>query len=218
MSKNPPVTHVFVVIWRLVVRVFDLLCGLFFVFPLHSRARLCLMMGLTFFWPAPWFSLFPTILYCYSCRNNLILLGLFWVSRVFLLSVAWHGHCFTFTYELLCPFGFSFGHPRPVCFLWASSPHLLIPHSHGLFTNFIGLPWPNNLILILRGLWACHKPFTFLVYITLSLRWPFLTFLPHTLPMGCYFFLSELLWAHLSLQDLLVYFLSLWSIISAAWA
>ena len=96
-----------------------------------------------------WFSLFLATLYCYSCYNNLILLGLFWASRLFLLSVACRGHCFAFTYGLLCPFGFSFGHPRPVCFLWASSALLLIPHSHGLFTNFIGLPRPNNLILIL---------------------------------------------------------------------
>ena len=91
------------------------------------------------------FSLFLAMLYCYSCCNNLILLGLFWAIRLFLLSVACHGHCFAFTYGLLCPFG----HPRPVCFLWASLAHLLIPLSHGLFTNFIGLPWPNNLILIL---------------------------------------------------------------------
>ena len=67
---------------------FDLLCRLFFVFPLHSRAELCLMMGFTFLWPTPWFSLFLAMLYCYSCRNNLILLGLFWASRLFLLSMA----------------------------------------------------------------------------------------------------------------------------------
>ena len=95
-----------------------------------------------------WFSLFLAMLYCYSCCNNLILLGLFWVSRLFLLSMACHDHYFAFTYGLLCPFGLSFGHPRPVYFLWVSSVHLLIPHSHELFTNFIGLPWPNNLILI----------------------------------------------------------------------
>ena len=95
------------------------------------------------------FSLFLATLYCYSCRKNLILLSHFWASRLFLLSVACHGHSFAFTYGLLCPFGLSFRHPRPIYFLWASSAHLLIPHSHGLFTNFIGLPWPNNLILIL---------------------------------------------------------------------
>ena len=92
-----------------------------------------------------WFSLFLAMLYCYSCRNNLILLDLVWANCLFLLLVTCHGHCFAFTYGLLCPFG----HPRLVCFLWASSAHLLIPHSHGLFTNFIGLPWPSNLILIL---------------------------------------------------------------------
>ena len=128
---------------------FDLLCGLFFVFPLHLRAGLYLMIGLTFLWPTPWFSLFLAMLYCYSCRNNLILLGLFWASRLFLLSMAWHGHWFAFIYGLLCPFWLSFGHPRPVCFLWASLILLLILHSRELFTNFIGLPWPNNLILIL---------------------------------------------------------------------
>ena len=96
------------------------------------------------------FSLFPATLNCYSCRNNLILVDLFWVSRLFLFSVACHEHCFAFTYGLLCPFGLSFGHPRPDCFLWASSARLLIPHSHEFFTNFIGLPRPNNLILILR--------------------------------------------------------------------
>ena len=174
------------------------------------------MMGLTFLWPTPWFSLFLVMLYCYSCRNNLILLGLFWANRLFLLSVAWHGHCFAFTYGLVCPSGLSFGHPRLVCFLWASSAHLLILHSHGLFTNFIGLPWLNNLILIFGGLCACHKPLTFLVYITLGLRWLFLAFLPHTLPMGCYFFLFKLLWAHLPLQDPLVYFLQCWIVIPAA--
>ena len=127
----------------------DFLCGLFFGFSLHSRAGLCLMMGLTFLWPVPWFPLFLTMSCCYSCCNNLILLGLFWASHLFLLSVAWYDHCFVFTYGLLCPFGLSFGYPWPVCFLWASSALLLIPHSHGFFTNFIGLLWPNNLILIL---------------------------------------------------------------------
>ena len=34
---------------------FDLLCGLLFVFLLHSGAGLYLMMGLTFPWPIPWF-------------------------------------------------------------------------------------------------------------------------------------------------------------------
>ena len=114
----------------------DLLCGLFFVFPLHFRSWTVSSDGSYISLAHSWFSLFFAMLYCYSCRNNLILLGLFWASCLFILSVACHGHCFVFTYGLLCPFG----HPRPVCFLWASSSHLLISHSHGLFTNFIGLP------------------------------------------------------------------------------
>ena len=107
------------------------------------------MMGLTFLWPNPWFPLFLAMSFCYSCCNNLILLGLFQASRLFLLLVAWHGHWSAFIDGLLCPFWLSLGHPRPVCFLWTSSAFLLILHSHGLFTNFIGLPWSNNLILIL---------------------------------------------------------------------
>ena len=43
-----------------------------------------------------------------------------------------------------------FGLPRPVC---------LIPHSYGLFTNFIGLPRPNNLILILKVHGSAINPF-----------------------------------------------------------
>ena len=96
-----------------------------------------------------WFSLFLAMLYCYSCRNNLILLGLFWASRLFLLSVACHGHCFAFTYGLLCPFRLSFRHPRPDRFLWASSTHLLISHSHELFITSLGFPGSITLFLSL---------------------------------------------------------------------
>ena len=119
---------------------FDLLCGLFFIFPLHFKSWAVSGEGPYISLAHSWFSLFLAMLYCYSCCNNLILLGLFWAIRLFLLSVACHGHCFAFTYELLCPFGLSFGRPRLVCFLWAYSAHLLIPYSHGLLTNFIGLP------------------------------------------------------------------------------
>ena len=80
-------------------------------------------------------------------------------------------------------------------FSWASLAYLLSLNFLGLFTNSaflwaftnsIGLSWPNYLILIL-GVWACHKPLTFLVCITLGLRRPFLTFLHHILPMGMLF-------------------------------
>ena len=56
---------------------FDLLCGLLFVFPLFSGAELYLIMGLSFLWLIPWFPLFLTTSFCFSCCNNLILLGLF---------------------------------------------------------------------------------------------------------------------------------------------
>ena len=101
-----------------------------------------------------WFSSLSATLNCHSCRNDLILLDPFWASRLSLFSVAYHGHCFAFTHGLLCPFGLPFGHPRPDYFLWASLAYLLIPHFHGLFTNFIGLPRPNNLILI----FGVHEP------------------------------------------------------------
>ena len=153
------------------------------------------MMGLTFLWPIPWFPLFLAMSYCYFCCNNLILLGLFWAGRLFLLSVAWHGHCFTFTYELLCPFG----HPWPVFFLWASSALLLISHSHGLFTNFIGLPWFNNLILILgvHGSainpllsqfalpWACGSPFS--LFYLIHCPWDATSFFPGFFEPTCLF-------------------------------
>ena len=132
----------------------DFSCGFFFGFLLHSGVGLRMMMGFTFLWPTLDFLYFLQSLNCYSCRNNLILLYLFWASCSSLFSVACYGHCFAFTHGLLCPFGLSFGHPRPDCFLWAFSARLLIPHSHRLFTNFIGLPRPNNLILI----FAVHEP------------------------------------------------------------
>ena len=123
----------------------DLLCGFFFDFPLYSRAGLCLMMGLTFLWSTLDF------LYFLQCWT---VIPAVWVSRLSLFLVACHGHCFAFIYGLLYPFGLSFGHPRPDCFLWVSSTRLLIPHSHGLFTNFIGFPRPNNLIFI----FGVHEP------------------------------------------------------------
>ena len=109
--------------------------------------------------------------------------------------MACHGHCFAFTHGLLC----RFGHPWPDCFLWASSARLLIPHSHGLFTNFIGLPRPNNLILIfgvhgpainpLLSLfalpWACGGPFS-LFYLMLC-PWDAISFFPGFFEPACLF-------------------------------
>ena len=149
MSKSLSAAYAFAVIWRLFVCVFWPFMWAFLWFPAPFKSWVLYDDGPYISLVHSWFSLFPATLDYYSCRNNLILLDLFWASRLFLFSVACHGHCFAFTYGLLCPFELSFGHPRPDCFLWASSTCLLIPHSHGLFTNFIGLPRPNNLILIL---------------------------------------------------------------------
>ena len=122
----------------------------------------------------------------------------FWAGCLSFFLVAYHMHCFVFTHGLLCPFVFSF---------WASTARLLILLGFlSLFANST-LPWallltslgfPSSITLSLSlGLWACHKSLTLLVYTTLGLQRPFLTFLTHTLPMGCYFFLSWLLWARL---------------------
>ena len=102
-----------------------------------------------------WFSLLPAMLNCYFCRNNLILLDLFFGPAVYPFS-QWPvtGTVLLLLISSYVPLGFSFGHPWPDCFLWASSARLLIPHSHGLFTNFIGLPRPNDLILI----FGVHEP------------------------------------------------------------
>ena len=48
------------------------------------------------------------------------------------------------------PLGFPLGIHGPIAFFGLPRPVSLILHSYGLFTNFIRLPRPNNLILILR--------------------------------------------------------------------
>ena len=156
MSKSLPAAHASSVIWRLSIHVFWSFTWAFLWFPAPFKSWALSDDGPYISLAHPWFSLFFATLDCYSCCNNLILLDLFWASRLSLFLMACHGHCFAFTYGLLCPFGLSFGQPRPDCFLWASSVRLLIPHSHGLFTNFIGLPRPNNLILI----FGVHGPAT----------------------------------------------------------
>ena len=46
------------------------------------------------------------------------------------------------TYELLCPFCFSLGHPWPICFLWTSLTLVLTLYSHGLLLTSLGFPGP----------------------------------------------------------------------------
>ena len=69
---------------------------------------------------------------------------------------------------------YSFKHPRPVCFPWASSTLFLTSHHHGLLLNSLGFPGLITLFLILgvHGLainpllslfsllWTCRGPFS----------------------------------------------------------
>ena len=142
------------------------------------------------------FSLLPAMLAYSSSCNDSILLGPF-LGRPFYSFSQWPiigTILFPFIHGLLCPFVF---------FFWASTAYLLILLRFlGLFANST-LPWallltslgfPGPITLsYLWVLWACHKSLTFLVYITLGLQRPFLTFLAHILPMRCYFSLSWLL-------------------------
>ena len=147
LSKSLPAAHASAVTWRLSICVSWPFMWAFLWFFAPFRSWALYDNGLHISLAHFWFSLLPATLNCYSCRNNLILLDLQpavypfsqWpiVGTVLLLLMG--------SYVSL---GFSFGHPWSDCFPWASSAHLLIPHSYGLFTNFIGLPRPNNLILI----------------------------------------------------------------------
>ena len=78
------------------------------------------------------------------------------------------------------------GCPRPDCFLWASSACLLIPHSHELFTNFIGLPRPNNLILIFGFYEPAINPLLFQFTLILC-PWDAISFFPGFFEPVCLF-------------------------------
>ena len=131
--QNLFVAHSSAVNWRLAVRVFWLLMWVSFCFPASLRSWALFDDGSHISLAHSLFPLFLAMSFCYSCCNSLILLGLFWVSRLFVLLMAWHGHWFAFTCGLLCPFWLSLRHIWPVCFLWISSALLLILHSHELF-------------------------------------------------------------------------------------
>ena len=129
----------------------------------HLGAGFCLMVGFTFF-SSPLFLLPPpAIPLCYSCYNDSILLGLFrpvvysfpqWLSMA--INPPTHG--------LLCPFCFSFGHPWPICFLWASLAPLLTLHSHGLLLTLLGFPDPITLFSSLGFMGLPLIPYFFCLY------------------------------------------------------
>ena len=77
--------------------------------------------------------------------------------------------------------------PCPICFPLGFLGHFPIFALPWAFIEFFGIPWPNYIIPHPWGSWACHKPLTFFVFITLGLSWPILTFPHHILPMVCFF-------------------------------
>ena len=120
---------------------------------------------------------------CHSCCNDSILLDLF--RPVIYSFTQWLNMAIGFpTYGFL------------LFFSWASLAHLLsldflIPFINfafsRAFTNFIGLPWPNYLFLILGVYGLAINTLLSLFALLLGLQWPFLTFLYHILPMGMLF-------------------------------
>ena len=129
----------------------------------HLGAGFCLMVGFAFF-SSPLFLLPPpAIPLCYSCYNDSILLGLFRpvvYSFPQGLSMAINPP----THGLLCPFCFSFGHPWPICFLWASLTLLLTLHSHGLLLTLLGFPGPITLFSSLGFIGLPLIPYFFCLY------------------------------------------------------
>ena len=122
------------------------------------------------------------LLWCYLVQACWAFLGLLLMTKYSHLGLFGCIAC-----GLLGPICFSLGHPWSICFLWASLALFLTLHSHGLFTNFFRLPWPDYLNFHHWGSWACHQPLTFFTCITLGLLWPILTFPHHILPMGLLF-------------------------------
>ena len=171
---------------------FDLLCGLLFDFALLLGVGPYLMMDLIFLCPTSWFPSFPVILFSYSCCNDSILRGLF--RPVVYSFPQWLGMTTGFpTYGLLCPFCLSLGH------LW---PHLLSlgflgPFTNSAFswafTNFIELPWPNYLILILGVHGSAINPLLSLFALLWTCGDPFSLFYIIYCPWVYYFSLSGLL-------------------------
>ena len=138
-----------------------------------------------------WLPLFPTMSLYHFCCNDSILLGFFRPT------------VYSFPSGLTWPTVSSLWAPVSLLFFsWASLAHLLflgflIPFTNfappWAFTNFVGLHWPNYLILILGVhrlainpllslfalLWVCNDPFSLFYIIYCS--WV------------CYFSLSRLL-------------------------
>ena len=147
---------------------------------------------LHFFWPVSWLPSFPTILLCHSCCNDSILLSFFRPAILLFPPVAWYGHWFSYLWA-------------PVSLLsssWASLTHLLFLGFLSLFTNsvfswvftnFIGLPWPNYLIFIIGVHGPAINPLLYLFALLWNCGVPFSLFYIIYCPWVCYFSLSRLL-------------------------
>ena len=147
-------------VWRFACTVcrpfFNLLCELLFDFPLPLRAGLFCYWALHFFRPISWLPSFPAISLCHFYCNNSILLGLF--RPTFYSFPQWLSMAIGFPiHGLLHPFWFSFGHPWPICFLWASLTLLLTLHSHGFLLTSLDFP---NLVTLFSSLRFIGLPLT----------------------------------------------------------
>ena len=97
---------------------------------------------------------------------------------------------------------------------WASSAHFLILHFHGLLITLLGFPGPITISFILGAHGFSINPLLS-YFITSDLLWPILIFLHHIMPMGL------LLLSLGSFRPICfplhpsIYFMGLWSIISA---
>ena len=126
--QNLPAGHLSAVSWRLVCIVYHPFLLTFYV-SCFSISQSLEKLGFIWYWvlhffrSISWLPSFPAILLYHSCCNDSILLGL---SRPAIYSFPqWLGMTIDFPiYGLLCPFG----HPWPMCFLWASLAQL--PYSH----------------------------------------------------------------------------------------
>ena len=112
---------------------------------------------------------------------------------------------------------FLLGHPWPICFAWASLAHFLILHSHGLLLTLLSFLSPIILSFILEAHGLSINPLLS-CFITSGLLWHILTFLHHIMPMVLLLLSLGSFWPICFLQGPFIYFMGLWSIVSAIWA
>ena len=85
---------------------------------------------------------------------------------------------------------FSLGHPRPICFSWASSALFLILRSYGLLLTPLGFPSPITLSFILKTHRLSISPLLSLLALLQACCGSFSLFYFTYCPWVCYFSLS----------------------------